>query len=91
MRLGEFAGLRVAFRGDAVARVHPHALSSQALVIGCPFLTSMSLLGAPHLSNAALMAIAKNTNLNTFGLEGEVFPPQESSKRTVKDRMNLSH
>lgn len=35
----------------------------------------MSLLGAPHLSNAALMAIAENANLHTFALEGELLTP----------------
>lgn len=58
-----------------VRKVHTLCPSPpQALVGGCRFLTSVSLLGAPHLSNAALMAIAKKTNLSTFGLEGEGFP-----------------
>lgn len=65
------AMLRVVRRPTRSVPPSPHP---QALVGGCRFLTSVSLLGAPHLSNAALMAIAKNTNLSTFGLEGEVSP-----------------
>lgn len=49
-----------------------HALSSQALIGGCRFLASISLLGSPHLSNAVLKVIAETTSLHSFGLEGEL-------------------
>lgn len=71
MRPGEAA---VVFKENLAVR-SSHALSSQALIDGCPSLSAISLLGAPHLSNAALAAIAENTNLDTFRLQGETFLP----------------
>ena len=57
-------------------------LFPQALVGGCRFLTSVSLLGAPHLSNAALMAVAESADLHSFGLEGEAVPAALISEGT---------
>lgn len=78
MCLSKFAQLKSCVQRRCLVVCTSHALSSQALVGGCRFLTSISLLGAPHLSNAALMAIAGNANLHTFGLEGEVFPARRA-------------